>query len=274
MNLGLKCPYCQEPVFWRSGSEYRRRGTPVLRSASFCHHKGTGEECEAKSITKGGQDELKALQRKARGQRLSLFNQEFSGLVYGAVSSFKTVNAVKKQIKKLDMEIYRRYGDYVPLMHQHLQKDLSTVVDKSFQAYEYQKEVWGEIAEKDVVWCSPFQKQMIEESLSFLSTNKGKKAFTDLAWLALYRVLEQVAGALSHQDPKTFLMMDSLRSFKSVGSNHSSMKFLQSLPFDEDVRERTLDKERLVEGICFLLVAISWGDVLKGKGEGSTVVEA
>jgi hypothetical protein len=77
--LGLKCAFCQSPVFLRQGSEYQQGEKSIKRDACFAHFKANAEQselCEAKALTKAGKEEIEAIKRKQRNQRMRLYQQQ------------------------------------------------------------------------------------------------------------------------------------------------------------------------------------------------------
>ena len=73
LNQGFCCPVCGSAVFLTKSFN---RGT-VLISAHFRHHKGSGLFCESRAKSPEYKEFLAKFSSKARGQRLSIFNDRF-----------------------------------------------------------------------------------------------------------------------------------------------------------------------------------------------------
>lgn len=77
-NLGLKCPFCDSAVFLRSHSVRRIKGKDKIFGAYFSHYScGNGEslECEKRSISKQGKEQIERIKIERRNQRLQLYNR-------------------------------------------------------------------------------------------------------------------------------------------------------------------------------------------------------
>ena len=77
---GLVCPFCYQPVFFRSP---HHRTTPKTKEliqieASFCHYEADeGVTCENRAKTTEGLKEIEQQFSKSRGQTLALFEKHF-----------------------------------------------------------------------------------------------------------------------------------------------------------------------------------------------------
>lgn len=91
--LGLKCPFCQSPVFYRQGDTYQltdkvtgeKTGKEISRKACFAHFKmdaEVGAACEARLLTVEGRKQIEDIQRKSRNQRLRLFERHLPDLLW------------------------------------------------------------------------------------------------------------------------------------------------------------------------------------------------
>jgi len=83
-DLGLICPFCDQPVFLVRGSEKRREKSGVTYSVAphFNHYSASeGEQCEARSKTTEGQKWLDEIRIERHNQRLDLFNNHFWDMV-------------------------------------------------------------------------------------------------------------------------------------------------------------------------------------------------
>jgi hypothetical protein len=108
-DLGLKCPFCGQAVFWRQGSKTTRRGKTVHVRSSFCHYgsKDEGQECELRSTRKEGQAYVSKLNTVARHQRLRLYNEHlWEMFVVGLEEASPVVRGRVKQICKRVQEAF------------------------------------------------------------------------------------------------------------------------------------------------------------------------
>lgn len=77
-QLGLLCPFCHEPVFYRAASVERLFGKSTIKSAKACfshyYHSEDTINCEVRSISTGSKELLEQVAIAGRNQRLSLYN--------------------------------------------------------------------------------------------------------------------------------------------------------------------------------------------------------
>lgn len=76
-DLGLTCPFCNSAVFVRSESARKIKGKLKLFQPYFAHYpSGNADDwdCEKRSHTKQGREQIERLQIQARDQRLKLYN--------------------------------------------------------------------------------------------------------------------------------------------------------------------------------------------------------
>ncbi len=73
-ELGLTCPFCSNAVFLTRGYHRTLRGKPNFVEPFFSHYDGMGSDCENRSLTKAGKDEVEKIKKEARNQRLKLYN--------------------------------------------------------------------------------------------------------------------------------------------------------------------------------------------------------
>jgi hypothetical protein len=103
-QLGLKCPFCGSAVFLRAGHTRNTKGQETLVGAYFAHFaSGQNEnwDCEARSRTKAGLEQIEILKAQARGQRLGVYNDRLWELF-----------TASRNVKKGNIaEITKEFGD-------------------------------------------------------------------------------------------------------------------------------------------------------------------
>jgi hypothetical protein len=83
-RLGLKCPFCDSAVFIRSASVRKIKGVEKPVGAYFAHFPSgytDNWDCEARSQTKAGREEIERIKIEARGQRLKVYNAKLWQLI-------------------------------------------------------------------------------------------------------------------------------------------------------------------------------------------------
>ena len=83
-KLGIVCPFCNEPLFWRD--EFARLAPKtkdiVIVDSHFAHYANVdGSVCEKRSITPEGRAFIEQISSESRGQRLKLFEKYFLKMV-------------------------------------------------------------------------------------------------------------------------------------------------------------------------------------------------
>lgn len=125
-RLGLVCPYCNEPVFFRKSVELLfNDGASKERQACFVHYKG-GHQCELRSRTTKGIQEVEALKAESRNQRLKLFNSYLWDMlnvdhpisnqdIYGCL---KFIN--RKSVDKFISKILKLWSNEIPIINSYM----------------------------------------------------------------------------------------------------------------------------------------------------------
>lgn len=117
-ELGLKCPFCDQALFWRKG--YIRQDGRMI-APCFVHYPGFDDSfCEKRSRTSGGQVQLEKYAQEARKQRLKFYNARLIKLlkidgvnlyrkkIIFDVLKFETKNKTSRQLSR---ELERRAKD-------------------------------------------------------------------------------------------------------------------------------------------------------------------
>lgn len=81
--LGLVCPFCNEAVYLRAGTSRIGKNKMVLVNPAFCHYPGSAEDldCERRSISGEGREEIERIKAEKRGQRLELYNKHLWDMI-------------------------------------------------------------------------------------------------------------------------------------------------------------------------------------------------
>jgi hypothetical protein len=77
-QLGLTCPFCKSAVFFKGEQVREQKGKLKYINSHFSHYKtGTPEDldCEKRSHTKQGKEEIIRMRGEAKNQRLKLYNK-------------------------------------------------------------------------------------------------------------------------------------------------------------------------------------------------------
>ncbi|WP_338442294.1 hypothetical protein VZG28_04815 [Synechococcus elongatus IITB4] len=209
-SLGLVCPFCSEPVFYRAGSKYQREGTTVERAALFSHYQGDDDHaCELRAIRKEGQDYITKLEAEAKGQRLELYNRHAWALIR------KKLKSLPKFFDVAEKAFGDRYvQQQVKAIRQYLFTDLEEVVLEGLEAYDRLVDRRTGILPKDRFFTDleiisdlmivnledkPLQKKIIEELIRFLATPKAKWLVAKLTVMSLTQLAVYLSGQITEQ---------------------------------------------------------------------------
>jgi len=139
--LGLTCPFCKEAVYVRAGTSYVRPAKQVSRGGNivdqeaklvespqtFCHYEGKGQECEYRSTTTVGQQDIERLEIEARNQRLDLYNQHL----------WSMYAAIRPKADKFVSDGRKAFRDrYIEKKARSIQADLNEDLEPFMQSIE------------------------------------------------------------------------------------------------------------------------------------------
>lgn len=111
--LGLVCPFCNEAVYLRAGTSRIGKNKTVLVNPAFCHYPGSAEylDCERRSISGEGREEVERIKAEKRGQRLELYNKHLWDMIAFSdpSASLYAHNLNQKVVSKLG----RKFADKI-----------------------------------------------------------------------------------------------------------------------------------------------------------------
>ncbi|MGL4880392.1 MAG: hypothetical protein ACRC8K_04925 [Waterburya sp.] len=203
--LGLKCPFCQSPVFYRRSDSYQlfdkvtgeKTGKEVSRKSCFSHFRmdaETGSVCEARSLTTEGRKQIEHLQRKSRGQRLRLFEQHLVELSYINNPSVESIQVLlnnfdsktysSKSEKKVIENMNSRFKCLVKSQRRFFKNYCLSIDDgKIKECIHYASEVFPEVSGKmNIIRADfEFQSKAAKEIMHYLGQRASEKQLLDLA---------------------------------------------------------------------------------------------
>lgn len=176
-ELGLKCVFCQSPVFFRCDYEYTRKDRPIKTSACFVHYEAESEEarlCEARSLSKQGKAEIAAKVTRQRNQRLVLYHTKLLDLA----CHLGECKAVQMNFK----ELKRKYPEHSLKTMQKVSKHCLSTVKASFAG------VTCDDINRPV---TPYNQKIVNEILVFLSKRLNLLLLNGLLLLFLWHLNEE-----------------------------------------------------------------------------------
>lgn len=111
-QLGLICPYCKEPVFFRDDFAKTNKSNELyLVSRCFSHYRGTDpgivSSCEARSITAEHAAYLNKLETKNRNQRLKIFQRYFWEILQKYSPTSRDFNETCNKVASARLRIHK-----------------------------------------------------------------------------------------------------------------------------------------------------------------------
>lgn len=221
-ELGLLCPFCNEPVFLcgETVKQSRKTGKLSYVRPHFKHFAGGDPmelTCEKRYYTAEGKRYLDAMRSERRGQRLDLFNRYFLEM-----SVDQTFSQIKKVLEKASLN---SVGQKLPLSldnlaikkvrEQWLNNEAAIIdfadellatlwtpeyFDESIQQlqektkkYKQGKEAWRHMGMRHIEHVSSLlyscdrkiHKLIVHEAINFLNTKQGANAWLGLIGLGL-----------------------------------------------------------------------------------------
>lgn len=207
---GLKCPFCDEPVFYRAASQYLKDGRSVQVSSAFVHFRGQKDEslCELRATRKEGQAYIARLRKESKAQRLSAYNE----YLWEMFSEDRRVTT--RDIRRLRKQSGRATADWIATSKRLLKEASRTdvlpeLIEKGIEHSQVLPKV--EVSQFSRAELSLYQDRerkvgyftgvdsvlhamICEEICRFLSTSQGAAALSNIA-VANYGFLN-LAGLL------------------------------------------------------------------------------
>lgn len=198
-RLGLKCPFCDHPVFLRAASTRKIKEVETQIVAYFAHFRSTTVfelDCEARSTSTSGKERIEQIKTEARNQRLKIYNDKLWYLLsYDRGISKNYMTSMKKSMGE------RWITNFTKLVRKDLAANLTDLYKSMDLAIEVVKNVPIESLPKSLVndesknkylaqqnysqTCdSRLHRSICYEVLQFLSTNSGIWTLTKLVTMA------------------------------------------------------------------------------------------
>lgn len=158
-DLGLVCPYCNEPIFFRSGTTrvtklQNGETKKQIISPNFAHYKSDSFQsfdCENRAYTKKGKQRLKQIEIEGKNQRLELYNHHLwllflhnNGIKQEDLTFIRKflgfrfiescANKTRQQWERDFFAIYKNMENKIAEMLNYSGQDTSDAKDKVYQA--------------------------------------------------------------------------------------------------------------------------------------------
>lgn len=226
-QLGLVCPFCREAVYLRGQTEREVNGRKQIVSPAFCHYsrKLDDLDCERRSITLEGREQIDRIKAEKRGQRLKLYNDrlwemisssfifrdsEYHGTLQECIESaeswakrsfgskgFKTIQedmalSLKRNWKldELESRIHRssvpRIEEITILLFEG-NREKATCAAIAFSPSEEEATVWVKCLDRSAKTMRSPQKhrEIYKEVLGFLASNTSKLVLRQLIGMSI-----------------------------------------------------------------------------------------
>lgn len=190
-ELGLICPFCNSAVFIRSESVRQVRGKLQLVKPYFAHYpSGNADnwDCEKRSHTKQGREEIEKLKIQAKNQRLKLYNAH----LWSMIATDRNISYQKlNQVRSLFGE---RWCEQTSILVRHewsrSQDLVCSFVDASAEDIRHQAENGHYLLNCDL----RLHKAIACEVADFLSTDTGGYAFVKVFKASLWFQMNAATG--------------------------------------------------------------------------------
>ena len=199
-ELGLLCPFCNEPVYLCGETVRQSSRTHKLSyiRPHFKHFPGGDPmdfDCEKRAISAEGKRYLDAIRAERRGQRLELFNRYFLEMIYKPSSGFPlSSGSVKRIVGRGEGDLsFRSWIDgYVKVLPRVCAEDVRLILTKRMNVTKKSGEIlrapqygFQLVEEKLNFLLSTVDIKIhiaiVLEAVSFLTSNRGRGALTHLA---------------------------------------------------------------------------------------------
>jgi hypothetical protein len=209
-ELGLICPFCDQPVFLVKPAFKQRQktGTTYYCQPHFSHYPGSDisdDDCEKRSRSTEGQQWLENIRIERRNQRLELFNLYFWEIIKSSNGYPKSPEkTIEKQIGvdqlfKIQSDIREWWNSHREEVYQLIDVAFDQLINKDVaksQMHEMAKQVGYErasVAYLDRLAFSltadhKLHKAIAYEAADFLGTRKAGIAFRKMIAIAIHDV--------------------------------------------------------------------------------------
>ncbi len=192
-DLGLICPFCHEPVFYRQGGVKVKNGKQVIYQPAFVHFPSKDlrdfKECELRCISPEWKGYLKTLTKDAKNQRLRLFNRRFWEMIRENFPEYpeKPRKVVLKHFSEdAYYECYRNIRKTWPLPR--TLKSIETIIESLFRLKLDGKQTSKNIntVKSDVNTYLKVHKIICTEAYNFTCSQAGQEALEQMFAAAYY----------------------------------------------------------------------------------------
>jgi hypothetical protein len=229
-KLGIVCPFCNEPLFWRD--EFARLAPKtkdiVIVDSHFAHYANVdGSICEKRSLTPEGRQFIEEINSTNRGQRLLLFERYFLRMVS---ESWSSLSRIDKRLTLSETTIHRiplspkKIKDIVNgamfIWNNHPPEDIRDFLTKYIdndifggeteKLYEKSGQKLPELFEEVTKVNARLHKAICLEALDFLLNKRSRKLVEQLSVWGLYLEIEShnEFEKLSMDDKKGLISME------------------------------------------------------------------
>ncbi len=192
-NLGLKCPFCDEAVYFREGTirnQTLRNGKKKeqIIHPLFAHYPNSDDLviCDNRALTKEGTEILNKLIIESKNQRLKLYNDHLWNIIINGL------NLNEKDVTRL----YRQKTNDIALLenlfddfHDYWKIEINFLkIDEEFNRYiekVFQKNFNKNLIEYFKIYSKKYHLRVCGEVIHYLSSYTSKVVFSKLVKLCL-----------------------------------------------------------------------------------------
>jgi hypothetical protein len=225
--LGLKCPFCNNAVFLVKPHTRKLAKKEALVPGHFSHFVGGGD-CEAKSVTSKGRQDIEAVKQLARNQRLKIYNTRLWHLLksdrnidrttlvamrkkYGSKWLDRLARLVQAEIKANSVELKKRMTELLDPSQKEVVLDTLIASEDFFGKSINTAGSVSQIEDQAeyLAQCDlRIHRQISSEILDFLSTPSGTEALNRFLEISLAYLNGYTREHLSIEGIKEFSPSD------------------------------------------------------------------
>lgn len=226
-ELGLICPFCNSAVFIRSESVRQVGGKLVMIRPYFAHYpSGTPDnwDCEKRSRSKQGREEIERLKITARHQRLRLYNAHLWDMIASDRDiSHQSLNRVRSTFGERWCEhqsllVRREWGLSITSVYTYIDDVMMEIQDSADKkkrvvagaAREKHEHSPEEHAEYLMVCDRRVHRAICYEIADFLSTNSSGFAFIKIFKACLSMLMgmgKMRPSEIKKIDPRSYILL-------------------------------------------------------------------
>jgi len=275
-ELGLLCPFCNEPVYLCGETVRQSSKTHKLSyiRPHFKHFPGGDPldfDCEKRAISAEGKRYLDAIRAERRGQRLELFNRYFLEIFFSRFEvrpmppgldpkDWKSLFGIRKTswLKKVgsiacELNLIRKLWSS-NLEEIHAAAERWTDCPVTEEENEKNKEFFAFLASIDL----KLQRMIVGEIIDWLATRSAGSAWN---WLIIALPPERFKEAFDESTARDYIFDHGNPSGFVDASRHDRKRMI-----DERIREAVLD-DLLLTGVIGFLCLVPWQKELEAKSK-------